>query len=54
MKCYFCNKSTDTSGMVVSNGEENAFSFLPLNESAHLECYIEGGVKQSIKKELNK
>jgi len=55
-KCYFCKKSTQYAGIVLSNydkkGSKYEFRFLPKGKSACLECYIENGVKQSIKKYL--
>ena len=53
-KCYFCGEELSTSGIVVENTGMGKFGFrfLPTNESAHLECYIENGVKQSIEKQF--
>ena len=48
-ECYFCGEFLR--GIVLDNCEGD-FRFLPKFKSAHLECYIEEAVKQSIKKYL--
>uniref|UniRef100_A0A6M3KX90 Uncharacterized protein n=1 Tax=viral metagenome TaxID=1070528 RepID=A0A6M3KX90_9ZZZZ len=54
-ECYFCGKSIEKMGISVWNKNKNYnFRFLPKEKGACLECYIEAGVKQSIKKEYEK
>jgi len=52
-KCYFCGKPVDDMGIVLSNYKDSTlFRFMPKGKIACMECYIENGVKQSIKKHL--
>lgn len=52
--CFFCGEDT-SSGLTFNNNRDTpTFSKMPLQKSAHAECYIDFCVSESIKEQLNK
>jgi len=49
-KCFVCGEKISNDGITIHHGKEKKqFKMMPLNESAHLECYIEHCIQESIK-----